>query len=102
MVHEIYYDGAQLRRTKMTKRKLLNEIMTISKASIRRLARKGGVKRMHRYVHEDMLGCLKIYLGRIIRDATIYTVYANRKTISTSDIVYSLKRNNRTIYGYGF
>ena len=72
----------------------------ISKPSIRRLARRGGVKRMSADVYADINKVLRIFLEDIIRDTIAYTDHAGRKTVSCLDVVHALKRRNRTIYGF--
>ncbi|KAG5223324.1 histone [Salix suchowensis] len=72
-------------------RKVLRDnIQGITKPAIRRLARRGGVKRV-----------LKIFLENVIRDAVTYTEHARRKTVTAMDVVYALKRQGRTLYGFG-
>ena len=73
----------------------------ITKGSLRRLARRGGVKRLSGLVYEDMRSVLKKFLEKIIRDTVTYTEHAGRKTVMPVDIILSLKRNGRTIYGFG-
>ncbi|ODM88737.1 Histone H4 [Orchesella cincta] len=58
---------------------------------------KGGAKR-HRKVK---LGVLKVFLENVIRDAVTYTEHAKRKTVTAMDVVYALKRQGRTLYGFG-
>ena len=83
-------------------RKVLRDnIMGITKPAIRRLARRGGVKRISGMVYEETRGVLKIFLEQVIRDAVIYTEHARRKTVTTMDVVYALKRQGRTLYGFG-
>ena len=36
-----------------------------------------------------------------IRDAVTYTEHAHRKTVWAIDVVYALKRQGRTLYGFG-
>ncbi|THY73706.1 hypothetical protein D6C93_10442 [Aureobasidium pullulans] len=55
----------------------------IKNSSVRRLARRGGVK------------------PSVIHDAIVYTEHAKRKTVTELDVVHALKRQGRTIYGYG-
>ncbi|KAK7025815.1 histone-fold-containing protein [Favolaschia claudopus] len=69
-------------------RKVLRDtIQSITKPDIRRLARRGGVKRM--------------FLENVIRDSVMYTDHAKRKTVTALDVVYALKRSGRTLYGFG-
>ena len=46
-------------------------------------------------------GELKIFLENVIRDAVTYTEHARRKTVTAMDVVYALKRQGRTLYGFG-
>ena len=73
----------------------------ISNQSIRRLARKGGVKRMASTVYPAIRHELRSVLRRIIEDAITYTAYGKRSTVTSMDVVYALKRNGITIYGFG-
>ncbi len=86
----------------MRHRKILRDnIQGITKPAIRRLARRGGVKRISGLVYEELRGVLKVFLENVIRDAVQYTEYARRKTVSALDIVYALKRQGRVLYGFG-
>jgi histone H4 len=78
-----------------------DNIQGITKPAIRRLARRGGVKRLSGLIYEEARGVLKVFLEHVIRDAVTYTEYSRRKTVTAMDIVYALKRQNRTIYGFG-
>ena len=82
------------------RRVLRDNLRGISNGSIRRLARRGGVKRMSCMMYEETRGVLKVFLENIIKDATTYTAYANRKTVTAGDIIMSLKQNGRTLYGF--
>jgi histone H4 len=83
-------------------RKILRDnIQGITKPAIRRLCRRGGVKRISGLIYEEVRGVLKVFLENIIRDAVAYTEHAKRKTVTALDVVYALKRNGRTLYGFG-
>ncbi|KAI0800719.1 histone-fold-containing protein [Fomes fomentarius] len=69
--------------------------------AIRRLARRGGVKRISGLIYEETRGVLKIFLENVIRDSVTYTEHAKRKTVTALDVVYALKRSGRTLYGFG-
>ena len=91
----------------------------ITKPAIRRLARRGGVKRISGLIYEETRGVLKIFLEnvccagaprsntvlihliQVIRDSVTYTEHAKRKTVTALDVVYALKRSGRTLYGFG-
>ncbi|RKF65337.1 Histone H4 [Golovinomyces cichoracearum] len=100
-------------------RKILRDnIQGITKPAIRRLARRGGVKRISasksetptsllmtlltiKVIYEETRGVLKTFLEGVIRDAVTYTEHAKRKTVTSLDVVYALKRQGRTLYGFG-
>lgn len=77
-------------------RKILRDnIQGITKPAIRRLARRGGVKRISAMIYEETRGVLKSFLEGVIRDAVTYTEHAKRKTVTSLDVVYALKRQGR-------
>ena len=83
-------------------RKILRDsIGGITKPAIRRLARRGGVKRISGVTYEETRGVIKVFLESIIEDAVKYTEHARRKTVTAMDVIYALKRQGRTIYGFG-
>ena len=75
-----------------------DNIQGITKPAIRRLARRGGVKRISGLIYEETRGVLKVFLENVIRDAVTYTEHTNRKTVTAMD---ALKRQGRTLYGFG-
>ena len=80
-------------------RKVLRDnIQGITKPAIRRLARRGGVKRISGLIYEETRGVLKVFLENVIRDAVTYTEHARRKTVTALDVVHALKRQGRTLY----
>jgi histone H4 len=74
---------------------LRDNIQGITKPAIRRLARRGGVKRISAMIYEETRGVLKSFLEGVIRDAVTYTEHAKRKTVTSLDVVYALKRQGR-------
>jgi hypothetical protein len=54
---------------------------------------------MNGSIYEETRGVLKVFLENVIRDAVTYTEHAKRKTVM--DVVYALKRQGRTLYGFG-
>lgn len=73
----------------------------ITKNGIRRLARRGGVKRISGAVYDDVRDVLKSFLKRILFTTTTYTEHAKRKTVTSMDVVHALKRDGRPLYGFG-
>ena len=64
-------------------RKVLRDnIQGITKPAIRRLARRGGVKRISGLIYEETRGVLKVFLENVIRDAVTYCEHAKRKTVT--------------------
>ena len=61
----------------------------------------GGVKRISGLIYEETRGVLKVFLENVVRDAVTYTEHARRKTVTAMDVVYALKRQGRTLYGFG-
>ena len=83
-------------------RKILRDnIQGITKPAIKRIARRGGVKRISGLIFEETRGVLKVFLEAVIKDSITYTEHAKRKTIASMDVVYALKRQGRTLYGFG-
>ena len=80
---------------------LRDNIQGITKPAIRRVARRAGVKRISGIIYEETRGVLKVFLENVIRDAVTYTEHAKRKTVTAMDVVYALKRQGRTLYGFG-
>ncbi|RMF07357.1 MAG: hypothetical protein D6773_03620 [Alphaproteobacteria bacterium] len=72
----------------------------VTRGAIRRLARRGGAKRVSSLVFDEMRGCIRSFVDRVVRDATAYTEHARRKTVSAGDVVNSLKKSGRMLYGY--
>eukprot|EP00761_Pharyngomonas_kirbyi_P011300 gb/GECH01011325.1/.p1 GENE.gb/GECH01011325.1/~~gb/GECH01011325.1/.p1 ORF type:complete len:104 (+),score=23.07 gb/GECH01011325.1/:1-312(+) len=87
---------------KRHKKVLRDTIQGITKPAIRRLARRGGVKRISAMIYEETRSVLKSFLEATVRDAVTYTEHARRKTVTAMDVVYALKRQGRTIYGFGY
>ena len=83
-------------------RKVMRDnIQGITKPAIRRIARRGGVKRISGMMYEETRGVLKTFLENIIKDSVTYTEHARRKTVTALDVVYALKRQGKTLYGFG-
>lgn len=86
-----------VRGAKRHRKVLRDNIQGITKPAIRRLARRGGVKRISGLIYEETrVGCW-VFLKNVIRDAVTYTEHAKRKTVTAMDVVYALKRQGRTL-----
>lgn len=83
-------------------RKVLRDnIQGITKPAIRRLARKGGVKRISGLIYDEARKVLKEFLKKTISDAVAYKDYARRKTVTCLDVVHALKKRGIVLHGYG-
>ena len=81
-------------------KKEVDPLKGITKPAIRRLARRGGVKRINSLIYEETRTVLKQFMEQVIRDSVTYTEHAKRKTVTAMDVVYALKRQGRTLYGF--
>jgi histone H4 len=90
--------GAQ--GTKRQKKALKDNIRGITKPAVRRLARRGGVKRISGIMYEEVRGILKSFVEGVVRDSVTYTEHGKRTTVTALDVVYALKKRGRMLYGY--
>ncbi|KAG4427947.1 Histone H4 [Cadophora sp. M221] len=82
-------------------RKLVKDtIQGVTKGDIRRLARRGGVKRISASIYEETRLQLKKRLEEILKVTVTIVEYQNRKTVTVMDVVFALKRLGRPIYGF--
>lgn len=82
-------------------RRTTQQAMGISKPAIRRLARRGGVKRVSAGVYSEVNTMAKAKLEGLIRDAVTYCNHGKRKTVSCQDVLYALKKQGVTLIGFG-
>src|ERR1700760_5201023 len=87
--------GRERGGAKRNRKILRDNIQGITKPAIRRLARRGGVKRISGLIYEETRSVLKVFLENVIRDAVTYTEHAKRKTVTSLDDAYALKRQGR-------
>ena len=74
------------------KKQIRETILGVTKPAIRKLARRGGVKRISALIYDEARNVLKGFLEGVVRDAVTYTEHAKRKTVTALDVVYALKR----------
>lgn len=67
----------------------------VTQASIRRLARRAGVKRISGDFYADAERGLREVLSRWIRDIAVITEYSRRRTTTLSDVLLVLKKHGR-------
>jgi len=85
--------------SKRLKKVVRDSVRGVTKPAIRRLARRGGVKRISGLLYEEVRGVLKSFVEGVVRDAIAYTEHSKRRTVTALDVVHGLKRRGRTIYG---
>ncbi|TPP49827.1 Core histone H2A/H2B/H3/H4 family protein [Leishmania donovani] len=85
---------------KRQKKVLRDNIRGITRGCVRRMARRGGVKRISSDVYEEVRRVLKAYLEDIVRCSTAYTEYARKKTVTACDVVNALRKKGHILYGY--
>lgn len=84
-------------------RKILRDtIHGITKPAIRRLARRGGVKRISATIYEEARTALKERLEAVLRLCVTYVEYRGAQTVTVDDVVHALKRFGRPIYGFEY
>jgi histone H4 len=81
-------------------KRLADNVMGITKPAIRRLARRGGVKRIAGSVFDHSRAIFKAFLQDVVRDAVCYTEHARRKTVTSGDIIAALRRQGKALYGF--
>ena len=69
-------------------------------SAMRRIARRGGVKRLARLTYEEVRGVVHDFVKKLVTDAMVYTEYRRAGTVVAMDVVNALKRQGRHIYGY--
>ena len=75
-----------------------DNISGITKPSIRKLARRGGVRRISASIYPDVRGVIKWWLEDVLRDVAMIVDHADRKIVTTVDVVFALRRRGRTVY----
>ncbi|KAM0340458.1 hypothetical protein ACHAPQ_001153 [Fusarium lateritium] len=82
-------------------RKILRDnIQGITKPAIRRLARRGGVKRISAGIYDEVRIALKARLETILQNCVIYVEYRNAKTVTVRNVIHSLGRLGRPLWGF--
>ena len=73
----------------------------IAKPDIKRLARRGGVKRIADSIYDTTRDVLGEFLKVVIRDTVTYCEHARRMTVKDIDVLRALQLQGRTLYGFG-
>ncbi|KAJ7176223.1 histone H4 [Mycena crocata] len=73
----------------------------VTKPALRRLARRGGVKRALNPMYPDVRSAVKRYLEGLVRDTVLHTESRWSSTVSSADVVHAMRRSGKSLYGYG-
>lgn len=78
----------------------LRQVVGFKGPTLRRLARRGGVKRISNKVYDTVNGVAVNLLEDIVRSSMIVSNHAGRKMISLKDVLYTLNQKNSSLYGF--
>jgi histone H4 len=70
----------------------------LTNGDVRRLARRGGVKRISRDIKFEINKALKDFLRSIVERSVTFCEYAKRKTVTLQDVTMSCKSLGKTLY----
>ncbi|MCJ1324249.1 hypothetical protein MMC10_000911 [Thelotrema lepadinum] len=66
----------------------------------RRLARRGGVKRISAAIYDDIRGVVRSRLEMILKECAFLLEYKQRQTVTVTDVVFVLRRLGTPIWGF--
>ena len=89
----------QPRRRRRRPKSSLCEDDILAAATIKKILRRGGVKRAQSAVNREIGGIACRLLSEILKGATVYASYSRRKTINGGDIKEALKRMRMVYLG---
>ena len=69
-------------------------------SAMRRVARRGGVKRMARLTYDEVRGAIHSFVKKLVADSIVYTEHRRSGTVVAMDVINALKRQGRHLYGY--
>ncbi|KAM0154230.1 hypothetical protein ACHAQE_006092 [Botrytis cinerea] len=87
-------------RSRRHRKVLKDNINGITKGDIRRLARRGGVKRISSMIYGDVREAIKSRLNDVLKDCVALVEHSKRKTVTVNDVIWALRRQGRPIYGF--
>ncbi|PSN62203.1 histone-fold-containing protein [Corynespora cassiicola Philippines] len=85
---------------KRHKRVPRDSIRGVTKGDIKRLARRGGIKRISGMIYDDVRQVMKERLENILRQCVAIVDLSGRKTVTVRDIIFTLNRFGQPVYGY--
>ncbi|KAJ9669575.1 Histone H4 [Coniosporium apollinis] len=85
---------------KRHRRILRDNIQGITKPAIRRLARRGGVKRISAQIDDETRAVLRKRLEDILKEIGALLDHCKKQTVTVDHVVWVLKRLGSPIYGF--
>jgi histone H4 len=76
-------------------------MLGITKPALKRLARRGGVKRISAQVYNVMRKAIQDFLDNVIFRGLVIAQHMKKKTITVDHMVRALKSSGHAIYGFG-
>ncbi|CAD7950516.1 unnamed protein product [Amoebophrya sp. A120] len=73
----------------------------LCKSAIRRLARRGGVRRVSAKIYQPIRLAFQQWLEKVTEQTYILTSHQGRATVRTNEVINALKLQGKNIYGYG-
>jgi len=92
--------GVGMKGAKRMRKLVKDTILGVTKGDIRRLARRGGVKRISGTIYTDIRTELKARLNVILRNVVTITEHSKRKTVTVTDVIFALRRLGTPVYGF--
>ena len=87
--------------TKPTPKRALSKATKVfTSSAMRRVARRGGVKRLARLTYDEVRGVVHDFVKKLVSDAIAYTQHRRAGTVVAMDVINALKRQGRQLYGY--
>lgn len=73
----------------------------IRRGSLKKIARRSGVKRMSSLAFNVAMEQARAFTDEVLTNAMLFADNRRQITVRASDIVYALRRMNRSLYGFG-
>jgi len=89
---------------RLTKSKASSKVSAIetvlTKGAMRRLARRGGVKRTTALILPEIRNELHKFVKTVVSSAMTYAEHRKRTTVTAMDVIHALRKRGQNLYGY--
>ena len=92
-------DTGRIAKRKDKNREKKELILGITKPAVRRLARRGGVKRMANDVYDYARQVLSEFLDETVSKAVVMAELSKRRTVKAIDVIHALRTSNMHLLG---